>query len=103
MAEHAERDNRQRKRSVLGESFIGGHCIPRHLTAETKPFLSDRFDVHDYANAVLRGATYDPDAKLATDGHRDSTANDDRREQKGDLSTEVARLNYGIVRGPRLR
>lgn len=69
------------------------------LTSETKPFLSDRFDVHDYANAVLRGATYDPDATLAGDTRRESSAREpERREEKGDLALEVARLNYGIVR-----
>jgi hypothetical protein len=61
------------------------------LIADQKPFLSDRFDVHEYANAVLAGRAYRPDEP-----------NGDAKEQtteRGDVSTELAKLNYGIVRG----
>ncbi|KAL1410659.1 hypothetical protein Q8F55_004678 [Vanrija albida] len=62
---------------MTSESFI-----------DHKPFLSDRFDVHDYANAVLQGRAYRPDDEAGGAAGR--------REEKGDLSVEVARLNYGI-------
>lgn len=73
------------------------------LTPDTKPFLSDRFDVHDYANAVLQGKAYDPDAGRPRSGStaKEGDAGPSRRqEEKGDLGLEVARLNYGIVSAP---
>ncbi len=72
------------------------------LTPDTKQFLSDRFDVHDYANAVLQGKAYDPDAGRPRSGStaKEGDAGPSRRqEEKGDLGLEVARLNYGIVSG----
>ncbi|BEJ14338.1 hypothetical protein CspHIS471_0401050 [Cutaneotrichosporon sp. HIS471] len=83
---HVERT--PRRRSTVAESFI-----------DTKAFLSDRFDVHDYANAVLQGKAYDPDAGILRSGStaKEGDAGQSRRqEEKGDLGLEVARLNYGI-------
>ncbi|WWC58668.1 uncharacterized protein I303_101212 [Kwoniella dejecticola CBS 10117] len=55
-----------------------------------KPFLSDSFDVHAYANAVLQGRVYRPDEK-AEEGVKA-----DKEKGDGDVGAELARLNYGI-------
>ncbi|KAK4685489.1 conserved oligomeric Golgi complex subunit 5, partial [Tremellales sp. Uapishka_1] len=55
-----------------------------------KPFLSDKFDVNDYANAVLQGRTYRPDEDGESSRERESG------DGRGDMGVEVARLNYGI-------
>lgn len=69
-----------------------------------QPFLSNRFDVHDYANAVLQGRAYRPDedesaaAALAAGGAvAGPSKTGGTAGEKGDLGVEVARLNYGIV------
>lgn len=56
------------------------------LIPDHQPFLSDRFDVHDYANAVIQGRAYRPDDAEAAAA----------KTEKGDLGVEVARLNYAI-------
>ncbi|KAL7424738.1 hypothetical protein Q5752_000422 [Cryptotrichosporon argae] len=74
-----------------------------------KPFLSARFDVHEYANAVIQGRQYQPDADepgssstALNSSARDvaaasgSTGRRQERGEKGDLGLEVAKLNYGI-------
>ncbi|GMK58813.1 hypothetical protein CspeluHIS016_0602550 [Cutaneotrichosporon spelunceum] len=83
---HVER--KLRRRSNVAESFI-----------DSKAFLSDRFDVHDYANAVLQGKAYNPDAGIPRSGvtaKEGDPGPSRRQEEKGDLGLEVARLNYGI-------
>lgn len=64
-----------------------------------QPFLSDRFDVHGYANAVLAGRAYRPDDEPDTDakaaGKGVRAVGDDKGE-KGDVGVELAKLNYGI-------
>ncbi|RXK42491.1 hypothetical protein M231_00045 [Tremella mesenterica] len=58
------------------------------------PFLSDRFDVNDYANAVLSGNVYRPD-----DPQAGSSTDRSRSEDKSgiaDAGVELARLSYGI-------
>ncbi|WVR05941.1 hypothetical protein IAU60_002967 [Kwoniella sp. DSM 27419] len=55
-----------------------------------KPFLSDSFDVHAYANAILQGKPYRPD-----DGGQSSKGTG-KDKGDGDVGAELARLNYGI-------
>jgi hypothetical protein len=54
---------------------------------DTTAFLSARFDVNVYANAILSGREYRPD----------EISEDKTPGSKGDVSLELARLNYGIV------
>ncbi|KAK8865981.1 hypothetical protein IAR55_001131 [Kwoniella newhampshirensis] len=56
-----------------------------------KPFLSDSFDVHAYANAILQGRAYRPDEPESEEGKRGEIDKGDR-----DVGSELARLNYGI-------
>jgi hypothetical protein len=73
------------------------------ISADHKPFLSDKFDVNSYANAVLTGREYDPNAPIASESAGPSTApalrNGKGKEvaEKGDVGLELAKLNYGIV------
>ena len=63
-----------------------------------KPFLSDNFDVNSYANSVLSGRAYDPEA--STSSEPNSTAPKVMKGsevEKGDVGVELARLSYGIV------
>ena len=63
--------------------------------SDHKPFLSDRFDVHAYVHAILSGKTYRPD-----DGDEDGELERGRpteEKERGDVSVELAKLNYGIV------
>ncbi|WWC66324.1 uncharacterized protein I206_100225 [Kwoniella pini CBS 10737] len=55
-----------------------------------KPFLSDSFDVHTYANAVLQGKVYRPDDKV------EEGSKGNKEKGDGDVGAELARLNYGI-------
>ncbi|OCF73876.1 hypothetical protein I204_05721 [Kwoniella mangroviensis CBS 8886] len=55
-----------------------------------KPFLSDSFDVHAYANAILQGKVYRPDEKS------EGGSKADKEKGDGDVGAELARLNYGI-------
>ncbi|WVQ85258.1 hypothetical protein IAT38_007423 [Cryptococcus sp. DSM 104549] len=57
---------------------------------DPKPFLSDSFDVHAYANAIIQGKTYRPDEPEDEQGKGDKDKGD------GDVESELARLNYGI-------
>lgn len=91
------------------------------LTTDHKPFLSDKFDVHAYANAVLAGQVYRPDDKAASEPKslKDNAASGSGSSKQtsveessvvpasssggttsggGDVSVELAKLNYGIVR-----
>lgn len=64
------------------------------------PFLSDRFDVNAYANAVLAGKAYRPDdlPEETQAGPSGSKAvNGDAVAGKGDIGMELAKLNHGIV------
>ncbi|WWD17827.1 hypothetical protein CI109_102270 [Kwoniella shandongensis] len=56
-----------------------------------KPFLSDAFDVHAYANAILQGKVYRPDEPEIEEGKTGEKDKGDR-----DVGSELARLNYGI-------
>ncbi|ORY23208.1 Golgi transport complex subunit 5-domain-containing protein [Naematelia encephala] len=65
------------------------------------PFLSDKFDVHAYANAALSGQVYDPDAEdgpTVNGGSKVVVGSSSRRidNEKGDVGVELARLSYGI-------
>ncbi|CAD6576183.1 MAG: hypothetical protein TREMPRED_001604 [Tremellales sp. Tagirdzhanova-0007] len=63
-------------------------------SVDHKPFLSDRFDVHAYVHAILSGKTYRPD-----DGDEDGELERGRpteEKERGDVSVELAKLNYGI-------
>ncbi len=90
--------HKHRRSTLTAESFIGTSAVwslntplTPSVHSDHKPFLSDRFDVHDYANAVLQGRAYLPDEE------EDSPVHANRQQEKGDLGVEVARLNYGIV------
>ena len=98
---------------AMSETFIGGFQWLLHsqllLTSDHKPFLSEHFDVNAYANAVLSGRRYDPDAEHSeaaqlADGSAAknvSTKSAKTKEgEKGDVGLELARLNYGIVSLP---
>ncbi|WWC86312.1 uncharacterized protein L201_001185 [Kwoniella dendrophila CBS 6074] len=65
------------------------------MTSETfldhKPFLSDSFDVHAYANAILQGKLYRPDDKV-----EEGSKGSEKEKGDGDVGAELARLNYGI-------
>ena len=65
--------------------------------SDTKPFLSDQFDVNAYANAILAGRIYDPEAPASAEGSGTGKSAKGREAEKGDTSAELARLNYGIV------
>lgn len=68
------------------------------ILVDQKPFLSDKFDVNSYANAVLSGKIYDPESPSFAEGSGSNTANSKSRDtEKGDVGVELARLNYGIV------
>lgn len=64
------------------------------------PFLSDRFDVNAYANAVLSGQAYRPDDVEEGVPGPSSTRAKARPEEKGDVGLELAKLNHGIVGRP---
>lgn len=64
----------------------------RLTSVDHKPFLSDSFDVHSYTNAVLQGRQYIPDQP------QQDNSKEDNDKADPDVSAELARLNYGIVR-----
>jgi hypothetical protein len=68
------------------------------LTPDPKPFLSDHFDVNAYANAVLSGKIYDPEAPSQAEGSGSGTVKivKGREAERGDVGVELAKLNYGI-------
>jgi hypothetical protein len=108
MSQRAPKTEHARRRStVTADSFIGAPPLstyPSHqltYSPEHKPFLSDKFDVHDYANAVLHGRTYQPDGEVGLLSSAGGLAppvpaSPARPKESGDLGVEVARLNYGI-------
>jgi hypothetical protein len=63
--------------------------------ADSTAFLSDKFDVQDYAEAVLQGRTYRPDDEVALDKGKARAT--DGQGDRGDVGVELARLNQGIV------
>ena len=90
---------------MAADTFIGActkakpACCAK-CPPDTKPFLSDHFDVNAYANAILAGRIYDPEAPASAEGSgsgKTAKGRDAREAEKGDTSTELARLNYGIV------
>ncbi|KAI9635240.1 Golgi transport complex subunit 5-domain-containing protein [Dioszegia hungarica] len=62
------------------------------------PFLSDRFDVHAYANAVLAGQAYRPDDEPVQNGEASTVkaGTASTGSGKGDIGMELAKLNHGI-------
>lgn len=107
---------------MMTESAIDTNFTARTaLTKDHRPFLSDRFDVHDYAKAVLEGRQYRPDevAEASTSASTSEKEKDVKGKgrsvdgpgkgqgqvEKGDvgveLGVELAKLNYGIVSGSR--
>nr|KIR87103.1 hypothetical protein I308_02795 [Cryptococcus tetragattii IND107] len=64
--------------------------MPTDTFLDHKPFLSDSFDVHSYANAILQGRQYTPDQP------QQNNAKEDNDKADPDVSAELARLNYGI-------
>lgn len=81
------------------DTFLGQSHFPfcpsqmlRLTSVDHKPFLSDSFDVHSYANAILQGRQYTPDQP------QQNNAKEDNDKADPDVSAELARLNYGIVR-----
>lgn len=67
------------------------------LIIDHRPFLSDRFDVNAYANAVLSGKTYRPDDEGDEGGSKPERNGVAEDKGRGDVSVELAMLNYGIV------
>ena len=61
------------------------------MRVDQESFLSDRFDVNAYANAVLAGKVYKPDEE-------DAGISQASTGEKGDVGVELAKLNLGIVR-----
>jgi hypothetical protein len=62
---------------------------------DTAAFLSERFDVQDYAEAVLQGRPYRPDDEPVQDKGKARAT--DGQGNRGDVGVELARLNQGIV------
>lgn len=75
-------------------------------------FLSDKFDVHAYANAVLAGQIYRPDEEFEQNGTAIASGSGSSTTVglgpggkgvngdvggKGDIGSELAKLNHGIV------
>lgn len=58
--------------------------------------MSDKFDVQDYAEAVLQGRTYRPDEEMTLDKGKARAT--DGQGDRGDVGVELAKLNQGIVR-----
>ena len=76
------------------------------MKIDEEAFLSDKFDVSAYANAVLAGKPYQPDKEdeVATITGKDKGKGESvdaavggGTGEKGDLGVELAKLNYGIV------
>ncbi len=91
-------------------SFFPANQVIRQRLDYT-PFVSPKFDVNAYANAILAGETYDPEeikiaVGLQNDRRSSVQAKGKARETamdglgmavKGDIGVALARLNYGIV------
>ena len=69
------------------------------MKIDEEPFLSDHFDVNAYANAVLAGRTYDPNADASSSQQNSKGKGKSVDGEKGDVGLELAKLNYGIVSG----
>lgn len=67
------------------------------MPIDHKPFLSDNFDVNAYANSVLSGRVYDPEASSSSEPNVGGKSTKGREVEKGDVGVELARLSYGIV------
>jgi hypothetical protein len=82
-----------------------------HLT-DHAPFISPKFNVNAYANAILAGEPYDPEAQIPappvqSEGNasssndlaegNDGTIASGSLNVKGDVGLALAKLNYGIV------
>lgn len=71
-------------------------CFPSTIGQLTTPdqaaFLSDNFDVNGYAKAVLAGKSYQPD-DIVDEGN----VKNDAEAGRGDIGSELAKLNQGIV------
>lgn len=80
--------------------------------ADHAPFISPKFNVNAYANAILAGEPYDPEAQIpappveheASVAASEGKAGEDggaipggRLNVKGDVGLALAKLNYGIV------
>ena len=88
---------------------------PAELTipsfSDYTPFVSPKFDVNAYANAILAGESYDPEESKAVVGQENGLRNSGQAKGKGrettmdgvgmavkgDIGVALARLNYGIV------
>jgi hypothetical protein len=74
--------------------------LAHRASLDTAPFLSENFDVNIYANSVLSGRAYRPDDTPETGGtelRKNGSSSRIIDGDKGDVSLELARLNYGIV------
>lgn len=84
----------------MPEALIGmirpRSVFSRLTDPDTTAFLSDKFDVQDYAEAVLQGRTYRPDEEAPLDKGKGRLT--DVQGDRGDVGVELARLNQGIVR-----
>lgn len=64
-------------------------------SSDSTAFLSDKFDVQDYAEAVLQGRPYRPDEQVTRNKGKSKAT--DSQGDRGDVGVELARLNQGIV------
>lgn len=91
--------------SSIGESSLNRDNSSAHdfisvdTHADTTAFLSDKFEVQDYAKAVLQGRAYRPDDVEESGKGKGATRATDGQGERGDVGVELAKLNQGIV-GP---
>lgn len=64
---------------------------------DTTAFLSNKFEVQDYAKAVLQGRPYRPDDEDESGKGKGAARASDGQGERGDVSVELAKLNQGIV------
>ena len=64
---------------------------------DTTAFLSNKFEVQDYAKAVLQGRAYRPDDEDESGKGNGVARATDGQGERGDVSVELAKLNQGIV------
>jgi hypothetical protein len=99
---------------MRSDNFIGMsllYCHPSSdissTAADHAPFISPKFNVNAYANAILAGEPYDPEAQIPAppvENEAGTTEDGDSGEiasgslnVKGDVGLALAKLNYGVV------
>jgi hypothetical protein len=77
--------------------------------ADHAPFISPKFNVNAYANAILAGEIYDPEAQIPAlpEENETGSAGDSGNGEiangslnvKGDIGLALTKLNHGVVSG----